>query len=79
MVPTYSPRQGQYLASIYYDTKIHGVPPAEADFQRYLRVSPPVFHDMVKTLERHGFFTREPGRPRTIRLSLSRAELPDLE
>jgi hypothetical protein len=29
----YTPKQGQYLAFIYYYTKIHGRPPAEADFQ----------------------------------------------
>ena len=75
----YTPRQGQYLAFIYYYTKIHGVPPAEADMQRYFRVSPPVVHEMVKTLDRQGLIAREPGRPRTIRLLLPREELPDLE
>ncbi len=75
----YTPRQGQYLAFIYYYTKIHGVPPAEADLQRYFRVTPPAVHEMVKTLERQGYIAREPGRPRSIRLLLSRAELPDLE
>jgi Mn-dependent DtxR family transcriptional regulator len=59
-------------------TKIHGFPPAEADMQRYFRVSPPAVHEMIKTLERHGFISREPGKPRSIRLLLSRAELPDL-
>ena len=32
-------KQGQYLAFIYYYSKIHGMPPAEADFQRYFRVT----------------------------------------
>ena len=68
MAAEYTPRQGQYLAFIYYYTKINGVPPAEADMQRYFRVSPPAVHEMVKALERHGFITREPGKPRTIRL-----------
>ena len=79
MAAAYTPRQGQYLAFIYYYTKIHGVAPAEADMQRYFRVSPPAVHEMVKTLERRGFIAREPGKPRSIRLLLSRAELPDLE
>jgi repressor LexA len=79
MAAEYTPRQGQYLAFIYYYTKIHGVPPAEADMQRYFRVSPPAVHEMVLTLERQGFISREPGKPRSIRLLLSRAELPDLE
>ena len=79
MDAAYTPRQGQYLAFIYYYTKIHGVPPAETDMQRYFRVSPPAVHDMVKLLERQGFIAREPGKPRTIRLLLSRAKLPDLD
>jgi repressor LexA len=39
--PAYTKTQGQYLAFIYYYTKLHGVPPAEADMKRYFRVSPP--------------------------------------
>ncbi|HEU5115716.1 MAG TPA: helix-turn-helix domain-containing protein [Isosphaeraceae bacterium] len=79
MAADYTPKQGQYLAFIYYYTKIHGIPPAEADMQRYIQVSPPSVHEMVKTLERHGYISREPGKPRSIRLLLSREELPDLE
>lgn len=79
MAADYTPRQGQFLSFIDDDTKLHGRPPAEADMQRYFRVSPPSVHDMVKTLERRGFIAREPGKPRSIRLLLSRAELPDLE
>ena len=79
MTADYTPRQGQYLAFIFYYTKIHGVPPAEADMQRYFRVSPPAVHEMVKALERHGLIEREPGKPRTIRLLLPREDLPDLE
>ncbi len=75
----YTPRQGQFLAFIYYYTKLNGVPPAEVDMKRYFRVSPPSVHEMVKTLERRGYITREPGKPRTIRLLLPREELPDLE
>jgi Mn-dependent DtxR family transcriptional regulator len=79
MAADYTHLQGQYLAFIYYYTKIHRVPPAETDMQRYFRVSPPSVHEMVKTLERRGFISREPGKPRTIRVLLSREELPELE
>ena len=58
MSADYTPKQGQYLAFIYYYTKIHGVPPAEADMQRYFRVGPPAVHEMVKSLERHGLIAR---------------------
>jgi repressor LexA len=55
-------KQGQYLAFIYYYTKIHATPPAESDFQRFFRVTPPVVHQMIKTLHAHGFIDPEPGR-----------------
>ena len=76
---TVTARQGQYLAFIYYYTKIHGMPPAEADFRRFFRVTPPVVHEMIKTLHARGFIEREPGKARSIRLCLTRTQLPDLE
>ena len=36
----YTETQGHYLGFIYYYTKLHGVPPAEADMRRYFKVSP---------------------------------------
>ncbi len=75
----YTKRQGQYLVFIYYYTKIHGYAPAEVDMQRYFRVSPPSVHQMVVALEKRGFIEKVPRRPRSIRLLLSREELPDLE
>jgi repressor LexA len=79
MTPSYTPTQGQYLAFIYYYTKLNGRPPAEADMQRYFRVSPPAVHQMILTLERCGFIARTPGQARSIRLLLTREQLPDLE
>jgi hypothetical protein len=32
--------QGQYLALIEAYTTLHGIPPAEADMQRFFRVTP---------------------------------------
>jgi hypothetical protein len=43
---------------------IHGVAPAEADMQRYFRVSAPSVHQMVVTLEHRGFVARIPGHAR---------------
>ena len=79
MRPSYTPKQGQYLAFIYYYTKIHGRPPAEADLQRYFRASPPSIHNMLVTLERRGLITKVPGQARSIRLLLTRDQLPDLQ
>ena len=79
MKADYTPRQGQYLAFIYYYTKLNGRPPAEADMQRYFQVSPPSVHQMVLNLEERGLVTRIPGQPRSIRLVIPREELPALD
>ena len=72
-------KQGQYLAYIYHYTKVNGVPPAEADIQRYFRVSPPSVHQMILTLEKHGLISRVPGQPRSVRVLLPSWDLPPLE
>ncbi len=72
-------KQGQYLAFIYYYGKTHGMAPAEADLRRYFRVSPPVVHQMILTLEARGLIEGNRAKPRSIKLRLTRAELPDLE
>jgi Mn-dependent DtxR family transcriptional regulator len=79
MAGEYTQKQGQYLAFIYYYTKLNGRPPAEADIQRYFGISAPAVHQMVVTLEKRGFIERTPGQGRSIRLLLPRFELPDLE
>ena len=79
MSPDYTARQGQYLAFIYYYTKLNGQPPAEHDMARYFDVSPPSVHQMVVTLEKRRLIERVPGQARSIRLLLGREELPDLE
>ena len=79
MAADYTPRQGQFLAFIYYYTKIHRCPPAERDMQQFFRISAPAVHQMVVTLSDRGFIEREPGKARSIRLLLPRDQLPDLE
>ena len=79
MKTRFTEKQGQYLVFIYYYTKLNGRPPAEADMQRYFRVTPPSVHQMVLTLESHGFIERIPGQGRSIRLLIPREQLPDLE
>jgi hypothetical protein len=75
----YTPKQGQYLSFIYYYTKIHGLPPSEADLQRYFRVSPPTVHQMILNLEARGLIERVPRTPRSVRLTVPRSDLSDLE
>ena len=78
MKKTFTDKQGQYLAFIYYYSKIHGTSPSEADLQQYFQVSPPSVHQMILTLERRGLIERTPGQARSIHLLISREELPDL-
>ena len=78
-MPRFTQKQGQYLAFIHYYTKINRQPPAEADFQKYFRVSPPSVHQMILALESGGLIERIPGQGRSIRLLVSREEIRDLE
>ena len=79
METKYTRKQGQYLAFIYYYTKMHGYAPAEADMQHYFTVFPSTVHQMVLTLEKKGFIEKVPQEARSIRLLLPRDQLPDLE
>ena len=78
-MPEYTEKQGQYLAFIYYYTRVNGRPPAETDMQRYFRTTPPTVHQMILTLEKKGLISREPGKARSIRVLLTPAQLPYLE
>lgn len=71
--------QGQYLAFIAAYVKLHGRSPAESDFQRYFKVTPPSVHSMIVTLERRGLIARIPGQARSIELRMPHDQLPALE
>ena len=77
-VPTFTLKQGQYLAFIYAYTRVLGRPPAEADLQRYFGVSPPSVHQMVLTLERAGLIRRQQGGARSIQVLVAPELLPVL-
>ena len=76
--PSFTAKQGQYLAFIYAYTRIMRRPPAEADMQRHFQVTPPTVHQMVLTLERAGLIQRQPGQPRSIELLVAAEDLPIL-
>ena len=76
--PTFTAKQGQYLAFIYAYTCIMRRPPAEADMQRHFQVTPPTVHQMVLTLERAGLIQRQPGKARSIELLVAAEDLPTL-
>lgn len=78
-MPRFTQKQGQYLTFIHAYTLINRRPPAEADFQRFFEVTPPTVHQMIRALERHGLISRVPRRPRTIKILLPAADLPQLQ
>jgi hypothetical protein len=75
----FTEKQGQYLAFIATYTLLNRRPPAEADFQRFFRVTAPAVHQMILTLERLELVSRVPGQPRTIKVMLADDELPQLQ
>lgn len=77
--PPYTPKEGEYLAFIYYYNKLHGKTPAQHEFQTYFKVTPPTVHSMILKLEKKGFISRTPKKARSIRLLLTRNEIPDLK
>ncbi len=75
----YTKKQGQYLAFIYYYTKLNKIAPAEKDIQNYFGVSAPSVHSMVIKLDENNLIERTPGKGRSIKLLLKRKDLPDLD
>ena len=73
--PSFTPRQGQYLAFIHAYTLVNGRPPAQADIQRFFRLTPPSVHQMLLTLERGGLISRRAGVPRSIAVLVDRSAL----
>ena len=76
---TFTPRQGQYLAFVYHYTKVNRQSPAEADIQRFFGVSAPSVHRMILSLEQAGHIERKPGQSRSVRVLVSKSQLPELE
>ena len=76
--PSFTPKQGQYLAYIYNYTQIHGRPPAEADIQSFFQVTPPTVHQMIVKLEQLKLLSRVAGQARSIRVLVPSEHLPVL-
>lgn len=79
MTLKWTEKQGQYLAFIYNYTKIHDRSPAEAEMERYFKVTPPTVHQMILKLEENGLISRVPGQARSIRLLVSTDDIPPLK
>lgn len=76
--PDFTDKQGQYLAFIHAYSMLNGRAPAEADMERFFRVTPPSVHRMVVELARRGFIRRMPRQGRSIELMIPVEQLPPL-
>jgi DNA-binding MarR family transcriptional regulator len=74
----FTAKQGQYLAFIWAYSQINRRAPAEADFQRYFKVTAPSVHQMLKTLDQLRLIEKQPGVARSIQLLVPPQELPIL-
>ncbi len=77
--PSFTEKQGQYLAFIWAYSLINGRAPAERDMQRFFAVTAPSAHQMVLNLERNGLIRRKAGIARTIELLVDHNSLPVLQ
>ena len=77
--PRFTEKQGQYLAFIHTYVLLNRQPPAEADFQRFFRVTAPSVHHMILQLERLGLIRRTPRQARSIELLVPAEQLPALQ
>jgi repressor LexA len=75
---TFTPKQGQHLGFIHLYTRLNRRPPAEADMQRYFRISPPSVHQMLATLDRPSLVRRQPRVARSIEVLVDSKQLPQL-
>lgn len=78
MNANFTDKQGQYLAFIYNYTVMHGRAPAEADLERFFRVTPSTTHQMILKLEDKGFISRKSGVARSINLLIDPEKIPRL-
>ncbi len=61
-------RQLEYLLFIAKYIRHFGRSPAESDIERHFLVSAPSVNQMMRTLDRLGFISRQPGVPRSTRI-----------
>ena len=77
--PSFTDKQGQYLAFIWAYSLLNGRPPAQHDMQRFFAVTAPSVPQMVLTLERNGLIRRQAGVARSIELLVDHNCLPVLQ
>jgi DNA-binding MarR family transcriptional regulator len=72
-------RQGQFLAFVYWYTKLHRQGPSELELMTFFGLTPPSVHSMIVKLHQLGLVSRRPGKARSVRVSLAKEEIPELE
>ncbi len=77
-LPSFTSKQGQYLAYIFNYSQIHGRPPAQADLKSFFRVTPPTVHQMLLKLEELGLISRVAGEARSLSVLVPPESLPVL-
>lgn len=75
----YTEKQGQYLAFIFYYTKINRIPPAHTDFESYFQTASSSVHQMILQLEKKCLIKRTPNTPRSIVVTINEELLPKLK
>ncbi|MEM9093269.1 MAG: hypothetical protein AAGC93_31660 [Cyanobacteria bacterium P01_F01_bin.53] len=76
--PSFTDKQGQYLAYIYNYSQIHGQPPAQADIRSFFGVTPPTVQQMIVKLEKLGLISRVAGKARSLIVLVEPESLPIL-
>lgn len=77
MTPSFTARQGEYLAFIHHFTLRHGIAPSFDEIAAHFGTSSPSVNGMIKTLERRGLLSRVPGAARSLRVLVPASLLPE--
>lgn len=71
-------RQLEYLLFIAKYVQRFGRAPAESDIERHFLVAAPSVNQMMQTLERRGFISRQPGVPRSTKICIDLGPFGDI-
>lgn len=74
----FTKKQGQYLAFIYYYSKINKIPPAQGDIQNFFNVTPSTVHQMILQLEKKNLIKRAIKTPRSLTINIPECFIPRL-
>ncbi len=79
MPPTFTVRQGQYLAFIQGFIAKRGYAPSFDELGAHFGTTPPTVNSMIKMLESKGLLSRIPGAARSLRVLVPAGQLPGSE